>query len=223
MFTSRNTSVNRNRGTRPAIGPQAFTLLEVTLAMGILVLLAGALYAMVDASLRGTAELEARENRTRQYSEFLALCRKTLRSLPATSLFQARVVEQNGTYQQELIFRNAPGIFWWGSADNASLSTILGSRPQIGGLVSVGILQDTEDEMNSYLKGGAPSQPWLLLLKDLRSAEWRFLDPRIGSWVKEWKDPSFRPAFAELTLGMGNGTDRIVFWMPPLQRPQSPQ
>jgi len=217
MFTSPDKPVANNSLRQPMRWERAFTLLEVTLAMGILVLLAGALYAMVDASIRGTSELEIRENRSQQLSGFLALCRKTFHSLPAAALVQARVVQQGGSYVPELIFRNAPGLFLWGDDKNASISTILGVRPQVGGLSNLSILQDSEDQISSYLNGGTAKRPWLVLMPDLKKVEWRFYDPRAQIWMQEWKEPLVRATFVELTLTTEEGAGKYVFWLPPVQ------
>lgn len=196
--------------------PRAFTLLEVVLSMAILALLAGALYAMVGASVRGTSELEARENRVQQINGYLGLCRKIFRTMPGRGTLELRVTRQGENYTPELIFRNAPGLFQWGNEDNVYISTILGVRSQVGGLVNVSILQDKEDEIDSYLNGGTAKRPWLVLLPDLRKVEWEFYDPRTLVWMKEWKEGGVRPTFAELTLTSEQGTGKYVFWIPPI-------
>jgi len=217
MFTSHRLPAGVCSGAEKLRRQRAFTLLEVTLAMAILVLLAGAVYAMVDASIRGTSELETRQNRLQQVSGFLNLCRKTFRSLPATALFETRIIRQGEAYVPELIFRNCPGLFQWGNAGNTSISTILGARPRVGGLLDLSILQDSEVEISSYMTGGTAKRPWLALMPDVRNVEWRFYDTRTQVWSKEWKEPNFRPAFAELTLTTEEGAGKYVFWIPPIQ------
>ncbi|MGB8354686.1 MAG: type II secretion system protein [Chthoniobacteraceae bacterium] len=217
MFTSHKYSQGRGSVTTKLRGQNAFTLLEVTLAMGILVLLAGAVYAIVDASIRGTSELESHENRLQQESGFLSLCRQTFHALPATALFQVRIVQQGENFVPELIFRNSPGLFQWGNVSNVSFSTILGVRQQVGGLFNLSILQDSEDEIGSYLNGGTAKHSWLVLMPDLRDVQWRFFDPRTQVWAKEWKEPTVRPLFAELTLTTEAGAGKYVFWLPPVQ------
>ena len=207
MFTSRNLPAQGRR-------LQAFTLLELSLALVILMLLVGVLYAIVDTTLRSSSELQERQNRNREINTFLSLCRKTFANLPATVNFEARVVPDGEKYDSELIFRNASGLWWWGDAKNASLSTILGVRGQVGGLVGIGILQDSEDNITSYLNGGAASRPWLMLLPDLRGAEWQFFDSTNLTWSKVWNNPSMRPAFAQLTLATPDGARDYIFRIP---------
>lgn len=197
---------------------RAFTLLEVMLALAILTLLAGALYAMVDATLRATSELEMRTNRSQQIRGFIELCRKTFRALPASSSFAVRINQEGENLMPELVFRNAPGLFAWGEPGEEPTSTILGVRPQLGGLVSLSLLQDSDEEIGSYLLGGSPKQAWLPLISGLRKVEWRFYDPRTTVWMKEWKEQGFRPSLVELTLTIEEGPQRYVFWVPPVQQ-----
>lgn len=211
MSISRNILSAKRRGQR-----QAFTLVEVTLALIILMLLVGVVYAIVDTTLRAASGLEERQDRNRELSAFLSLCRKTFRTMPATATFEARVVSSGLKSAPELIFRNAPGVMAWGDGQDATVSTILGVRGQVGGLVSVGILQDSEEQISSYLKGGTASRPWLLLLSDIRDADWQFFDSKNRVWVKEWSDQSSRPSCAELTLTTAEGTEKYTFWLPPV-------
>ena len=89
MFTSRNIAAKSRL--------RAFTLLEVTLALMILMLLVGVLYAMVDSTVRSASQLEEKQNRNQELSGFLTLCRKTFHSMPADVLFAAaRVVPCRG-------------------------------------------------------------------------------------------------------------------------------
>jgi len=96
--------------------------------------------------------LQERQDRAREMNAFLSLCRKSFANMPGTVTFQARLVPDGDRVSAELIFRNAPGMLWWGSGDETA-STILGVRGQVGGLVGMGILQDSEEEIASYLNG----------------------------------------------------------------------
>jgi len=211
MFTSRNILPGRGR-------LRGFTLLELSLALAILMLLVGVLYAIVDATFRSSAALQERQDRTREMNAFLSLCRKSFANMPGTVTFQARLVPDGDRVSAELIFRNAPGMLWWGSGDETA-STILGVRGQVGGLVGMGILQDSEEEIASYLNGDTASRPWLILLPDLRDAQWRFFEPTSGIWENDWTNLSARPSFAELTLTTAEGSGTYLFRIPPVVSP----
>jgi type II secretory pathway pseudopilin PulG len=214
MFTRSNIYFRRAR-------LRAFTLLEVSLALIILMLLVGVLYAIVDGTFRSAGALKERQERTRELNAFLSLCRRTFANLPATATFQARLVpDSNGNHvTTELVFRNAPGMWWWGGPGNESTSTILGVRGQVGGFVGLGVLQDSEEAINSYLKDGTTKRPWFVLLPDLRDAQWRFYEPVSASWTNDWTNLSVRPTCAELTLATADGSRSYVFRIPAVVNP----
>lgn len=213
MFTNRKTSLIQSKS--------AFTLVEVTLAIVILMLLVGVLYAMVTATLGGAGRLQAAQDRNRATGAFLSLCRKSFLDMPATADFEARVVTDGRYYSSELIFRHAQGLFRFGENGNdADSGAVLGVRNQVGGLVGVALLHDDDDKIGTYLHGSSASRPWLMLLPDLRNAEWRFYDADSRTWTKEWHNATVRPAYAELTLTTADGSCTYTFWLPPLAKPQ---
>ena len=220
MFTSRDMLQRRHRSRLQRPRRQrsgAFTLVEIVLALVILALLAGALYSVVDAAMEGAAELQVRQDRSREIGAFLSLCRNTFSGMPGTATFQARVVQDGQRYSTEMVFRNAPGFLGWGGAGNSYRSTILGVRGLVGGLAGVGILQDSEANITAYLDDStAPTRPWLMLISDLRDVQWRFFDKSTSSWVKIWNNPTARPAYAELTLSDADGAHTYIFRIPPL-------
>ena len=196
---------------------RAFTLIEVMFALAIIVLLAGSIYAIVSAAVTATAELEARSNRARQINGFLELCRKSFHCCPSTAAFEARLQKQADLNLPELVFHNARGLFRWGNINTSFNTTILAVRPKIGGMLEMAILQDTNKAITSYLNGGTSKRPWLVLISDLRAADWRFFDTRTNLWTGSWKEPGIRPAFAELTITTEEGTGKYTFWIPPVQ------
>jgi hypothetical protein len=202
---------------------RAFTLMEVCLAMGILVLLAGALYAMVDGTLRATSILETTGERNRQITGFAELCRRTFHSIPPTSAFQTHMVKQGTGYAAELVFKNSSGLFAWRDTGSTETSSILGVREQVGGLLSLSLLQDADEKISDYLANSSADRQWLALLTDLQKVEWRFFDPRTRVWAKEWNEPNFRPSLVEMTLTIEKEPLRYVFWLPPVgQQQQQP-
>jgi hypothetical protein len=107
----------------------------------------------------------------------------------------------------------------WGNAGNTFDSTILAVRGQVGGLAGLGILQDSDKRISDYLNNNAGERPWLMLLRDLRDADWRFYDPGSAEWVKQWNDLTARPTYAELTLATADGAETYVFKIPPVAIP----
>lgn len=210
MFTVRDFFAKR------AARRRAFTLVELVLALAILAMLAGVLFAIVDSTLRTAAQLRERQDRTREVNAFLALCRKVFQNMPGSMSFEARVIPDGKNFSTGLVFRDAPGLLWWGDDKTPYSSTVLGARTQVGGLAGIGILQDTGENIADYLKDGKESRPWLILLPDLREVHWRFYGPGGNAWVEEWSNTAVRPTYVELTLVTADETHAYVFRVPPV-------
>jgi hypothetical protein len=195
---------------------RAFTLFEVMLALGILVLLTGSIFAILQASLAAVEEIQKQQQRGRTYFGLTELCRKTFRTLPASATVEGGVYEEDGKYYSRVIIRQSPKAFAWGEDTRYLGESILSARPQLGGLYSFGLLRQTEADAQQFALKETPR--WLLLARDIREVRWRFYDPRTTQWQEEWKDPSLHPGLVELSLTLAGETQpiRSVFWLPPL-------
>ncbi len=188
----------------------------MVVVVGIFILLAGGIYATVNAAIRATATLSDENLEGQRLNAFVTLVRRTLHNLPSTTQLSGGVRLQDGEPVPEIVLRDAPGGFAWGADGDGDATVFLASRPRLGGGRELSLLQLpgslTELERRDALGGGK----WLRLLPDLRSATWRFYDPGQQDWVEEWVEGSERPPMIELNLEMlGEETPRrYVFWLP---------
>ena len=118
-----------------------FSLLELTIALAILSLIAGSVYAVLRGTIEEADLLRQEQSRQQEIDGFVELCRRTFRMLPAQATLEGRVRQQEGKYLAELIIRNAPESLAWGKVDDLDAISVLGMRPQIGGLFSLGLLR----------------------------------------------------------------------------------
>lgn len=213
--------------TRPRNFSAAFTLFEMMVVLAIFVLLAGGIYAIVDVSIRATAALTDDSLQGQRLDAFVSLLRRTFHNLPATARLTGNVRVQDGDGSAEIVLRDAPGIFAWGSVAPSGGAAVISARPRLGGGRDIGLLlvpgNPTEMEWNSALEKG----PWLKLLPDLRSVSWRFYSASLQDWVEEWTAEGERPSLIELTLEiLGENTPHVfTFWLPPVKEAttQTPQ
>jgi prepilin-type N-terminal cleavage/methylation domain-containing protein len=91
----------------------AFTLLEVILALTILSLITGTIYAIVGGSTQATIEIQAIQKENRRGKAFIEQLRRMFATMPANGQIELRVNEQDPLLQ-ELVVRNVPDAFLFG-------------------------------------------------------------------------------------------------------------
>jgi prepilin-type N-terminal cleavage/methylation domain-containing protein len=197
---------------------RGFTLFEMVVVVAIFVLLAGGIYATVNAAVRATATLSEENLQIQRLNAFVALLRKTFHNLPATAQFSGGVRAEGGDGFPEIVLRDAPGVFAWGIGGPSAGTALLTARPRLGGGREIALMllpgSLSEMERRDALERGA----WLRLMPDVRSVQWRFYDEAQQDWVEEWAEGN-RPPLIELNLEMlGEDVARkYVFWLPPVK------
>ena len=196
-----------------------FTLFEMTVVMAIFVLLAGGIYTTVNVAMQATAVLTENNLQSQRLDAFVSLLRRTFRNLPASARFSGGVRVDDGEGCAEIVLRDAPGVFAWGSGGPSAGTVVLSARPRLGGGREVSLLllpgSLGEQERREALEGG----DWLRLLPDLRDVAWRFYDAAQQDWVEEWPEGGERPPLVELNIELlGEDSPRkFVFWLPPVK------
>lgn len=211
---------------------RAFTLFEMVVVIAIFVLLAGGIYATVNAAVRATATLSEENLQIQRLNAFVSLLRRTFHNLPANAVFSGGVRSQDGDGFAEIVLRDAPGVFAWGLGGPSSGTALLSARPRLGGgrEISLMLLPGSLGEMER--REALQDGKWLRLLPDLREVQWRFYDEAQQDYVDEWPEGA-RPPLIELNLTLlGEEVPRkFVFWLPPVkevdlvaeQQPAEPQ
>jgi hypothetical protein len=92
---------------------RALTLLEVVVGLGILSLMAGAIYGIVNGALESTVTLSLIQSEDRRVEAFLDRTRLAFVHLPATATLELKVLEAD-PLRQELIIRGVDNAFLWG-------------------------------------------------------------------------------------------------------------
>jgi len=197
---------------------RGFTLFEMVVVVAIFVLLAGGIYATVNAAVRATATLSEENLQIQRVNAFVSLLRRTFHNLPANAVFSGGIREAGGDGFAEIVLRDAPGVFAWGMGGPSSGTAMLSARKRLGGgrEMSLMLLPGSLGEMErrDALERGA----WLRLLPDLREVQWRFFDETQQDWVEEWPEGN-RPPLVELNLQLLGEeiTRKFVFWLPPVK------
>jgi prepilin-type N-terminal cleavage/methylation domain-containing protein len=197
---------------------RGFTLFEMVVVIAIFVLLAGGIYATVNAAVRATATLTEENLQIQRLNAFVSLVRRTFHNLPANARFAGGVRAEGGDGFPEITLRDAPGVFAWGMGGPSAGTALLTARPRLGGgrELSLMLLPGSLGEMErrDALERGA----WLRLLPDLREVKWRFYSLERQEWLEEWLEGE-RPPLVELNLQLlGEEVPRqFIFWLPPVK------
>ena len=197
---------------------RGFTLFEMVVVLAIFVLLAGGIYATVNAAVRATATLTEENLQIQRLNAFVSLVRRTFHNLPANARFAGGVRAEGGDGFPEITLRDAPGVFAWGMGGPSAGTALLTARTRLGGgrELSLMLLPGSLGEMErrDALERGA----WLRLLPDLREVKWRFYNAEQQEWLEEWLEGE-RPPLVELNLQLlGEEVPRqFIFWLPPVK------
>jgi prepilin-type N-terminal cleavage/methylation domain-containing protein len=200
-------------------GNSGFTFIEITVVLVIFVLLAGAIYATVNAAITASAVLSEENIRSQRLGAFIGLLRRTFHNLPATAQVSGGVRVDGGKGIPEIVLRDAPGVFAWGPGNGSAGTILLSALPRLGGGMQFSLLSLPsslgEQERSDALQNGK----WLRLLPDLRDARWRFFDEAQQDWREDWPEGMARPLLVELTLlQLGEEVPRTyIFWLPPVK------
>ena len=231
------TNPRRNKAARHA---SAFTLIEIVIAMTILGMITGTLFALIQGSVRGAAEIERIQRENDSINRFLDLCRRTFTTMPSTATLTLTLLDPNSptTSGQELTISGAPHSFGFGFNPLSYKDTILGLRPdpnavtdQNGALLNY-LCLSREDLIPQTDANGmalrqettglsAPDEQgryWMPLLPEVVSVKWRFYKEDDQTWLEEWDDSEW-PALIDIQLVMKDRTlpIRMVYSVPTIK------
>ena len=231
------TKPRRNKAARHA---SAFTLIEIVIAMTILGMITGTLFALIQGSVRGAAEIERIQRENDSINRFLDLCRRTFTTMPSTATLTLTLLDPNSptTSGQEITISGAPHSFGFGFNPLSYKDTILGLRPdpnavtdQNGALLNY-LCLSREDLIPQTDANGmalrqettglsAPDEQgryWMPLLPEVVSVKWRFYKEADQTWLEEWDDSNW-PDLIDIQLVMKDRTlpIRMVYSVPTIK------
>jgi prepilin-type N-terminal cleavage/methylation domain-containing protein len=231
------TNPRRNKAARHA---SAFTLIEIVIAMTILGMITGTLFALIQGSVRGAAEIERIQRENDSINRFLDLCRRTFTTMPSTATLTLTLLDPNSptTSGQEITISGAPHSFGFGFNPLSYKDTILGLRPdpnavtdQNGALLNY-LCLSREDLIPQTDANGmalrqettglsAPDEQgryWMPLLPEVVSVKWRFYKEADQTWLEEWDDSDW-PDLIDIQLVMKDRTlpIRMVYSVPTIK------
>jgi prepilin-type N-terminal cleavage/methylation domain-containing protein len=179
-------------------GGPAFTLLEVTLAVAILGMMALAIYRFVSTNLTAV-RLSTEINETdARYEGLASLLIQQLQALPpGQGALAGEPYKFSGRSRDEMtwVCSAGPGVLTRYAVGEYSVTLRL--RPIEGSdRMELGIVRESEDDDNPV----PDNQSWVPLLTGVNSMEIRYFDPRLNAWVDRWTDRGTLPHLVRLTI-----------------------
>jgi prepilin-type N-terminal cleavage/methylation domain-containing protein len=197
---------------------RAFTLIETVLAVALLGLLAGALYAVTHAALEAARTSMDDQIWYERTDAFLRATRKAFLTMPGRARLGLRYETGGGAATPEIVFADAGSYF--GMTTTGGGQIVLTAPAQADGTRTFGVLRippgDTDRRRN-------PGQ-WFPLLPKVEKVEWAFLVE--GEWRSEWDLDAPRPPLVRLRFVSTDGPaseHELFFWLPSLVRVQPGQ
>ena len=212
---------------RPQSRRGGFTLIEMLITLVVFLLLAGAIFSIFGATLQGATTLRDDQSRADEDEALGAWLRQSFLSLPADAALVS--------YHREGRPFNVSGIIW----DAAGQLRALDLQPQANGHYLLRYCGTSASELGLVLGGVTgtagyspdlvrfqtlvyhydASLRWRVLVRDLKSADWRFRTANSTVWTDTFTGG--KPLLTELTFQPAGLSDPVVddFWIPPLQPP----
>jgi prepilin-type N-terminal cleavage/methylation domain-containing protein len=177
---------------------RAFTLLEITLAVAILGMMALAIYRFVSTNLTAV-RLSTEMNQTEsQYNGLANLLTEQLQDLPpGQGTLAGEPFKFSGRSRDEMtwICQAGPGLLTRYAAGEYSVTLRL--RPiERSDQMELGIVRESNDDDNPVPE----NKTWVSLLSGVNSVEIRYFDPRLNAWVDRWTDRGTLPHLVRLTI-----------------------
>ncbi len=191
-----------------------FTLIEVIITLSIFLLLAGAVFGIFTATLESVSSLQDNQNQSDETQALDAFLKKSFLDVPAQGTI-ASFHRDNAPFK-------VSGIIWGNGDDLHAVDMQL----QRNGYYTL--------RTTSYTPPPSPQGPaltvfqrqvvtndstlsWRPLLRDVRTADWRFKE--LNSSVWEEQTSSAKPLLAEFTIQLAGANLGVTddFWIPPTQ------
>jgi hypothetical protein len=179
-----------------------FTLLEITLAAGILGMMCLAIYRFVQSNITVLRLNAAETVEEARYNGFLDLLTTQWQDLPAgVGALAGEPFKFNDRPRDEITWfcGTGPGLLTRYAEGEFSVRMRL--RPmKDGDQMQLGFLRRPREAA----EGSDEGETWVPLMDDVRGMRIRYFDTRLNAWVERWTDTSTLPRLIEVILERSN-------------------
>jgi len=124
---------------RPPVNSRraGFTLLELTIAVALMSLLIGMVFAIARSSLALGNTVVQTQNEEMLHQAFFELLGKRLSSLPGNTRLDLKVQDSSGQYLTDLTLQNVQLAFTWGGPPRVAKAVQIPTVPRPSGFLSM--------------------------------------------------------------------------------------
>lgn len=211
-------------------GGEAFTLLEIMLAVAILAIVATAVYQFTDVSIASANFYTQTGDEEALRAGLRRLVEAELASIPAGtpgSLMGLRSHTRDGERDSlQVVCAPGNGVLAADAHGNYEILLEVREFPRKSGKFSLGMERrphedddDDDDEDNpAAANGTTPIKPrlnlpadWVPLLEGVRNLEISYFDSRLNGWLEKWTDQSILPNLVRMRFASADGQNPYEF------------
>jgi type II secretory pathway pseudopilin PulG len=224
MNHSTRPTSRRSRSDQSRAG---FTLLEVTIAFALFMILIGGIFKVASACLHLSAKTTEKGQQEMHVAALFDLLRRNFSSMPGNGKVTMEIpngVASSG-YNTEIVMKDYPlGFSWGGVAAGSERVLIVSEKDPLGGTqIRIRYLNEEEGEAHENGSLNRDEGQSLVLIAGIKSMYWQFFDQTEEEWVEEWDEENRRPSLVELNVDFFSLSEpiRAVFWIPVVANPES--
>jgi prepilin-type N-terminal cleavage/methylation domain-containing protein len=181
---------------------RAFTLLEIMLAVGILAMMALAIYRFVQTNITALRISSEANAVNMQYSGFANLVTSEWQRLPGgKAAMLGEALKLNDRSRDEISWTTTagPGLLTRYAAGEYLVTLKMRPVPKQNDRMEIGVERQSKTDNDTEANGS-----WVTLLPDVRSLEIHYFDPRLNTWLDKWTDTITLPRLVKLSIGRPN-------------------
>jgi hypothetical protein len=200
----------------PRLRPKrAFTLIEMMITLVVFIMLAGAVFGILTGVLESTSTLQDNQARRDEVSSLNAFIKKELGELPAGGTVDSyKRGDGEGLVQNGIVF------------GTTSIAKAIDAKVQPNGYYILrltsytatpvqGQTLDARPILEQAIESDDQTIPWTTLITDIKTLDWKFMDPNGTDWVDTWTG-STNPNLVEFSLQPAGDLvpATMDFWLP---------
>jgi prepilin-type N-terminal cleavage/methylation domain-containing protein len=177
-----------------------FTLLEIILAMAILGMMSLAIYRFVQSNLIAVHASSQASAAEAPYGGLRDLLTEQWQSLPqGRGALTGEPFKLNDRQRDEIKWKCSAGAGLLTRYAPGEFMVLLRLRPESekSDQLDLGLLRKPATDTGI----GPEYETWVPLIKNVRSLQIRYFEPRLNTWVDRWADSARLPRLVKLTIG----------------------